>query len=252
MFSSNLSMSAIPTEFIPANNGITLYTAGTPNGLKITLALELLGIPYKLCVIDRLNYQQKEPWYLQNINPLGLIPVLFDVISSPDEPVMKIFESGAILQYLADQYDQAHKISYPKGTSLYYESLQLLFHQLCNVESAQVPASSYIVYHSQPGQPFPPHISNCISKTRYFYKSLENQLIKSATGYLVGPHISIADIAVVSWILASPILKISLETEFPVLKKWTDLILTGPGALKGLRTPELLPNYLKYVKLPEL
>lgn len=97
---------------------IHLYTTQTPNGIKISITLEELGIPYEFTKIDISKDTQKEPWFLE-INPNGRIPALTDTFS--DGKTIRLFESGSIQQYLVDQYDTEHKISYPKGTREYYE-----------------------------------------------------------------------------------------------------------------------------------
>ena len=97
---------------------IHLYTHQTPNGIKISIALEELGLPYQVTDIDIDEHTQKEPWFLE-INPNGRIPAITDTFT--DGKNICIFESGAILQYLIEHYDEDHKISYPKDTREYYE-----------------------------------------------------------------------------------------------------------------------------------
>jgi len=97
---------------------IHLYTTQTPNGIKISITLEELGLPYKHTKIDISKDVQKEPWFLE-INPNGRIPALTDTFE--DGKTIRLFESGSIMQYLVDQYDKDHKISYPRGTREYYE-----------------------------------------------------------------------------------------------------------------------------------
>jgi glutathione S-transferase len=97
---------------------IHLYTTQTPNGIKISITLEELGLPYKVTKIDLSKNTQKEPWFLE-INPNGRIPALTDTFK--DVKSIRLFESGSIQQYLAQQYDKDYKISYPNGTREYYE-----------------------------------------------------------------------------------------------------------------------------------
>lgn len=113
---------------------IHLYTTQTPNGIKISITLEELGLPYEFTKIDISKDTQKEPWFLE-INPNGRIPALTDTFS--DGKQIRLFESGSIQQvrrcvsdeeiqeltsqYLVDEYDKDYKISYPKGTREYYE-----------------------------------------------------------------------------------------------------------------------------------
>jgi glutathione S-transferase len=109
--SSHFTMSSRPD--------IHLYTSQTPNGIKISITLEELGIPYKVTKIEFYKNTQKEPWFLE-INPNGRIPALTDTFT--DGKIIRLFESGSIQQYLVDQYDMEYKISYPKGTREYYET----------------------------------------------------------------------------------------------------------------------------------
>src|ERR1700722_8733975 len=102
---SHLAMSSKPN--------IHLYTAQTPNGIKISITLEELGLPYEITKVDIVKNTQKEPWFLE-INPNGRIPALTDTFK--DGKTIRLFESGSIQQYLVDEYDTEHKISYPKGT----------------------------------------------------------------------------------------------------------------------------------------
>lgn len=98
---------------------IHLYTAQSPNGHKISITLEELGLPYDITVVELGKMAHKEPWFLA-INPNGRIPALTDEL--PDKTPVSLFESGSIQQYLIDNYDPEHKLSYPKGTKEYYET----------------------------------------------------------------------------------------------------------------------------------
>jgi glutathione S-transferase len=92
---------------------ITLYTSQTPNGIKISITLTELDLPYKVHKIDMSTNEQKSPWFTA-INPNGRIPALTDTHSDGNE--IHIFESGSIMQYLIDTYDTEYKISYPRGS----------------------------------------------------------------------------------------------------------------------------------------
>lgn len=108
---SHLAMSPKPD--------IHLYTSQTPNGIKISITLEELGLPYKFTNIEISKNTQKEPWFLE-INPNGRIPALTDTFT--DGKLIRLFESGSIQQYLVAEYDTEYKISYPPGTREYYET----------------------------------------------------------------------------------------------------------------------------------
>lgn len=247
-------MTPLPQEYTPAKSGITLYSAGTPNGLKVSMALEILGLPYKLCDIDRTNNMQRAPWYIEHINPVGLIPALIDNVVDPvtgTTQTTRIFESGAIIMYLADKYDTpAHKISYAKGTPHYYESLQWMFYQLAGVEAMQGPATFYTLNY--PDVKKLKFVGLFTAQVKRMYRVLETQLKKNGSGFLVGPHISIADIVALGWIYACPVLNIDTKTDFLVLRGWMDRMLDVPGVTKGLSSPPLMPNFQRYISSPKI
>lgn len=104
---------------------IHLYTDQTPNGIKISITLEELGLHYTTHKTDISKNEQKTPEFLA-INPNGRIPAITDTFT--DGQAIRLFESGSIMQYLVEQYDQEdHKISYPKGSREYYEVNNWLF-----------------------------------------------------------------------------------------------------------------------------
>lgn len=92
---------------------ITLYTAFSPNGHKIAITLEELGLRYTMIAIDMAAIQHKEPWFLA-INPNGRIPALTDTLEDGRE--IRLFESGSIMQYLVERYDVEQRISYERGS----------------------------------------------------------------------------------------------------------------------------------------
>lgn len=99
---------------------IDLYTAGTPNGHKINIALEELGLKYNVHAISLPANQQKEPAYLQ-INPNGRIPAIVD---HSDGKPRRVFEGGAILLYLAQRFDPEHKVSFKYDSDEHWEMVQ--------------------------------------------------------------------------------------------------------------------------------
>jgi glutathione S-transferase len=97
---------------------ITLYTDATPNGIKVSILLAELDLDYNLQRVDITTNAQKEPWFL-DINPNGRIPAITDTL---DGKPIRVFESGAVMQYLVERYDKEHKISYPYGSAEYWET----------------------------------------------------------------------------------------------------------------------------------
>lgn len=96
---------------------IIFYTAPTPNGHKISITLEELGLEYEIKMVNMQATEQKAPWFLA-INPNGRVPALSDVM--PDGTPINLFESGSIQQYLVDRYDEERKISYEPASASFY------------------------------------------------------------------------------------------------------------------------------------
>ena len=106
------------SEVAQQSPDITLYTVRTPNGIKVSIVLEELGIPYKARAISFEKNEQKEPWFLK-INPNGRIPAITDH-SRGD---FNVFESGAIMIYLCEHYDPEGKLL-PKDPNLRSQVIQ--------------------------------------------------------------------------------------------------------------------------------
>ncbi|KAJ5386603.1 hypothetical protein N7509_009144 [Penicillium cosmopolitanum] len=217
---------------------ITLYTAQTPNGIKISMALEELGLPYKVEKIDMSKNVQKEDWFLE-INPNGRIPALTDTFS--DGQKIRLFESGGILQYLAEQYDPDHKISFPKGSREYYEMNNWLFFQNAGVGPMQGQANHFSRYAPERIEY---GVNRYVNESRRLYGVLDKHLAKSKSGYLVGDHVSIADISHWGWIAAAGWAGIDIE-EFPHLKAWEERMAQRPATEKGRHVPS--PHTVKEV-----
>lgn len=141
--------------------------------------------------------------------------------------------------YLVEQYDKDHKISYPKGTREYYEMYNWLFFQNAGVGPMQGQANHFVRYA-------PEHIEYGVKRytneTRRLYSVLDKHLAKSKSGYLVGDHISIADIAHWGWVAAAGWAGVDID-EFPHLKAWEERMAQRPGVEKGRHVPS--PHNIK-------
>ncbi|KAK4065417.1 hypothetical protein Trihar35433_7537 [Trichoderma harzianum] len=234
----------IPTD-------ITLYTAATPNGIKASILLEELGLEYKVHAIDMTANEQKEDWFLE-INPNGRIPALTDKWTDGSE--IRIFESGAILQYLVDRYDKDHKVSYPKDSKETWEVNSWLHFQMGGLGPMQGQANHFnreflnnmsIVNElllTKVSVGYAPEkiqygINRYTNETRRLYSVLNNQLAKSTSGFLVGDRVTIADIASWGWVASHAWAGVSLD-EFPALDKWLHTLLERPGFEKGRHVPK--------------
>jgi glutathione S-transferase len=223
---------------------IHLLTSQTPNGVKISITLEELGLPYKVTHINLGKHEQKEDWFTA-INPNGRIPALTDTFS--DGRQINLFESGSIQQYLVDEYDTEGKISYPKGSREYYETNNWLFFLNAGVGPMQGQSNHFTRY--APEQ-IPYGIKRYQDETKRLYGVLDKHLGSKDGSYLVGDKVTIADIAHYGWIDAASWAGVDVA-EFPNLKKWLDTMDKRPAVVKGRDVP--VPSELrKAAKDPEL
>ncbi|KAK4078824.1 hypothetical protein PCL_04502 [Purpureocillium lilacinum] len=174
---------------------ITLYTAATPNGIKVPILLAELGLEYKLHHMKLRENEQKEPWYLDNINPNGRIPAITDIYY--DGRQIRVFESGAIMEYLVDRYDKDHRISYPKDSREHWETMSWLMWQVGGLGPMQGQLEHFRRYAAEKIE-YP--IKRYDQETRRLYRTMETHLSKSSHGFLVGDRLTIADIACWGWV----------------------------------------------------
>ncbi|KAK8135336.1 glutathione S-transferase [Apiospora sp. TS-2023a] len=219
---------------------IHLYTTQTPNGIKISILLEELGLKFQ------------EPWFLE-INPNGRAPALTDTFE--DGQTVKVFESGSIMQYLVDRYDKDHRVSYPYGSREHWEVNNWLFWQMgglgpmqgqlahfnskyflplvCDAISELPPLTKRLGYAPEKIQY---GIDRYRNETRRLYGVMETQLQKSRSGYLVGDRCTVADISCWGWVAAAAATGVDIA-EFPALKEWRDKLLALPAVEKGRHVP---------------
>jgi len=219
-----------------SNPNINLYTTQTPNGIKISITLEELGIPYIAHKIDISKNTQKEPWFLE-INPNGRIPALTDTFT--DGKLIRLFESGSIMQYLVSRYDPEHKISFPEGSREYYEVNNWLFFLNAGVGPMQGQANHFGRYAPEIIQY---GVDRYRNETRRLYGVLDKHLEQGSKEYLVGNKCTIADIAHWGWIAAAGWAGVDIE-DFPALHAWEERMAARPGVVKGKDVPD--PHTIK-------
>lgn len=197
---------------------IELYSASTPNGRKVSIMLEELGIPYTIHPIDLDKLEQKQEWFLK-INPNGRIPAIIDT----DNGNFAVFESGAILIYLAEKTGKFLPKD-PKEKSI---ALQWLMFQMGGVGPMQGQAGVFLKYAPEK---IPFAISRYQNETKRLYSVLDRRLGESQ--FLAGKELSIADIATWPWVNIHDWVEISLD-EFPNLKRWNEELAERPAFIKG-------------------
>jgi glutathione S-transferase len=179
---------------------------------------------------------QKEPWFLE-INPNGRIPALTDTFS--DGKTIRLFESASILEYLAEQYDKDHKISYPKGSRESYEVRNWLMFQNAGLGPMQGQANHFVRYAPEKIEY---GVNRYVNETRRLYGVLDKHLAASKSGFIVGDHISIADITTIGWVMSAGWAGIEID-EFPHLKAWEGMMMKRDGVEKGRHVPS--PHRIK-------
>ena len=204
---------------------IDLYTAPTPNGWKASITLEELALPYELHVIDLASGEQKSPWFTA-INPNGRIPAIVDRGAGEDGGDFAVFESGAIMLYLADKTGRLIP-SDPLGRS---RVIQWLMFQMGGVGPMMGQANVFTRY-------FPEHLPSVIERYRRegrrLFEVLDRHLADNE--WLAGDY-SIADIANWSGVQIHEWPGMSVAG-LDHLQRWMAAVAARPAVRKGVVTP---------------
>lgn len=205
---------------------IELFTSPTPNGWKVSITLEELELPYVVRRIDLGKLEQKAPSFLA-INPNGRIPAIVD--HGNDD--FTVFESGAILMYLAEKTGRLLPTDV-KGRS---RVIQWLMFQMAGIGPMMGQANVFYRYASEKIE-FA--IGRYQRESRRLFEVLEGRLAQDE--YLAGAY-SIADIATWSWVHTHEWSGVSIEG-LPNLHRWLDAIRARPAVQRGLAVPGRLPS----------
>jgi GST-like protein len=201
---------------------IDLYTAATPNGHKVSIVLEELGLPYTVHALSFDKKEQKSPDFLK-INPNGRIPAIVDRANGD----FAVFESGAILIYLAEKTGKLLPAD-PKGRSV---ALQWLMFQMGGIGPMQGQANVFFRY-------FPEKLQGAIDRyqheTRRLYEVLDTRL--QDVEYLAGEY-SIADIATFPWVRGYEWSGVPVDG-LTALQRWMATMEARPAVQRGLLIPE--------------
>ncbi len=200
---------------------IDLYYWGTPNGHKITIALEEMGLDYQIFPVNILENDQFQPDFLK-ISPNNKIPAIVDQDGPRGEPI-SVFESGAILQYLGRKTG----LYYPEDEFARVEVEQWLMWQVGGLG----PMLGQTHHFSRLAPERIPYATErYVNETKRLYKVLNNQLIGQK--YVAGAY-SIADMAILPWILRSEWQQIQLE-DYPYVKEYVERLTARPAVQKAL------------------
>jgi GST-like protein len=203
---------------------IELYTWSTPNGRKISIALEELGLAYRVHPINISKDEQFAPDYLQ-ISPNNKIPAIVDP-QGPDGEALALFESGAILVYLAEKAGRL----LPAAARARYEALQWLMWQMGGFGPMLGQAHHFRRFAKEQ---IPYAIDRYSNEARRLYGVLDKRL--GQADFVAGDY-GIADIAIFPWAARHEWQGIALE-EFSNVKRWYDAIAARPAVQKGMAVP---------------
>jgi GST-like protein len=203
---------------------IELYTWSTPNGRKISIALEELGLDYSVHPINITKDEQFAPDFLK-ISPNNKIPAIVDP-DGPDGKPISLFESGAILLYLADKTGKFM----PTDARARYDALQWLMWQMGGFGPMLGQAHHFRRFAKEQ---VPYAIERYTNETRRLYGVLDKHL--QGGEHLAGDY-SIADMATFPWAARHEWHGIALE-DFPSVKRWYDAVAARPAVQKGMAVP---------------
>jgi GST-like protein len=212
----------MPTQ----NKPIELYYAATPNGRKITIMLEELGLPYNITPINIGRGDQFKPDFLE-ISPNNKIPAIVDPEGPDGEPI-SIFESGAILKYLAEKFGKLYGTTPRERVKID----EWLFWQVGGFGPMLGQNNHFSRYAPEK---IPYAIKRYQDEAHRLYRVLDTQLrVNAATGkeYVAGDY-SIADIAIFDWSRGSDNHGIQ-PGEFPALEAWRKRVTERPAVAKAL------------------
>ena len=203
---------------------IDLYTAATPNGWKASIALEELAMPYQVKALRLDQLEQKQESFLR-INPNGRIPAIVD----RDAGDFAVFESGAILIYLAEKTGKL----LPTDRRRRSEVMQWLMLQMAGVGPMQGQANHFFRYAPEK---IPYAIERYQSETVRLYRVLDQRLADHE--FLAGDY-SIADIATWPWVRLHTWAGVETD-DMPNLNRWLATMAARPACVRGVEVPALL------------
>ncbi len=207
-------------------SAIDLYTWATPNGRKVSIMLEELGLDYEVHPIHIGKGEQYQEHFLA-VSPNNKIPAIVDPQGPAGEP-MSLFESGAILVYLAEKTGSD---LWPTSGVAHYRTLEWLMFQMGNLGPMLGQAHHFLF---QPKEDVP------YAKKRYHDEALRLYGVMNRrlgeTAYLAGDDYTIADVATYPWVARYERHQVDLR-DFPQVKRWFDEITARPAVDKGMAVP---------------
>ena len=201
---------------------IELHAWPTPNGIKISIMLEECGLPFTSVPIDIRNGDQFKPDFLK-ISPNNKVPAIVDP-DGPDGKPISLFESGAILIYLAEKTGKFM----PKDPAGRSEVIQWTIFQVANVGPMFGQCGHFLRYAPKK---IPYAIDRYKTETERLYRVMDKRL--KTQPYLAGKKYSIADMATYPWVKIDWFHKIDIK-KYPNVSKWRDRVAARPAVQRGV------------------
>ncbi|HLN10824.1 MAG TPA: glutathione binding-like protein [Xanthobacteraceae bacterium] len=200
---------------------IELYAYNTPNGRKISVALEEMELPYTVKVIDITKGQQMDPAFLK-ISPNNKIPAIIDSEGPGGAPV-SVFESGAILIYLGEKTGKF----WPAEPRVHIQVLEWLMFQMGGFGPFPGQVHHFLQVENEQDRRY--GLERYSKETRRLYGVMDRRL--AGRDYFAG-DISIADFAILGWAWRHERHQVDLA-DFPEVRRWYDRMMTRPGVKRG-------------------
>jgi len=200
---------------------VELHAFDTPNGRKISVALEEMGLPYTVRVVDIRKGQQRELEFLK-ISPNGKIPAIVDHDGPNGKPV-SIFESGAILIYLGEKTGRF----WPRDLEARIPVLEWLMFQHGGFGPIPGQVHHFLTVDDEGDRRYA--LERYSKETRRLYAVMDGRL---AGREFFADALSIADFAILGWAWRHPRHKVDLA-EFPNVKRWYETMMVRPAVVRG-------------------
>ena len=204
---------------------IELHSFNTPNGRKISVALEEMGLPYSVHVVDITKGEQHRPEFLK-ISPNNKIPAIVDLKGPGGQPI-SLFESGAILLYLGEKTGQYLPTSLRERVPV----LEWLMWQMGGFGPMPGQVHHFLTVEDQAAKNY--GLERYSAETRRLYGVLDRRL--ADVEYVAGP-LSVADFAILGWAWRHERHQVDLA-EFPQVKRWFTALMGRPGVQRGFSVP---------------
>ena len=200
---------------------IQLFAFDTPNGRKISVALEEMGLPYTVQVVDITAGDQMQPSFL-SISPNNKIPAIIDT-DGPDGQPISVFESGAILMYLAEKSG----LFLPHDVRGRTAVMAWLMFQMSSFGPVPGQVHHFIALASEEDKRY--GLARFMAETRRLYGVMDRRLADH--DYIAG-ELSVADFALLGWVWRHPRHQVDLH-DFPQVQRWYQSLMARPGVVRG-------------------